>query len=156
MAIQMTLKEVLEDSIQKEIVSRFLYVGLRQRVKKQATKDAFQALADQEETHQRILEEYLQGKLKDGALGHNIVVDYKIANQLDQPEISPTMELKDVFLLAAGREKAAHDLYSSLAGIHPNGQIQHLLQDLADQELEHKKRIETLFTEVAFPQTDGG
>jgi rubrerythrin len=129
---------------------------LRQRVKNQASKDAFQALADQEAVHQRILEEYLQGKLKEGALGHEIVVDYKIAEHLDQTEISPTMELKEVFLLAANREKAAHELYAGLAAIHPNGQVQHLLQDLANQELEHKQRIETLFTEVAFPQTDGG
>ncbi len=156
MVNHMTLKEVLEDSIQKEIMSRFLYIGLRQRVKHQATKDAFQALAEQEETHQRILEQYLQGKLKEGALGHDIVVDYKIAEHLDQPEISPTMELKEVFLLAANREKAAHELYASLAEIHPAGQIKHLLNDLADQEMQHKKRIETLYTEVAFPQTDGG
>lgn len=153
---QMTLKEVLEDSIQKEIASRFLYVGLRQRVRKPEAKEAFQSLADQEETHQRILEEYLQGKLKDGAIGHNEVIDYRIADHLEQPEISPRMELKDVFLLAADREKAAHDLYSSLAEAHPDGQIKHLLSDLANQELEHKKRIETLYTEVAFPQTDGG
>ena len=66
------------------------------------------------------------------------------------------MELKEVLLLAANREKAAHELYASLAEIHPNGQIQHLLKDLADQELQHKRRLETLYTEVAFPQTDGG
>jgi rubrerythrin len=156
MANQMTLQEVLESSIQKEIMSRFLYVGLRQRVKNQAGKDAFQALADQEQMHQRILEEYLHGKLKEGALGHNIVVDYKIAEHLNQAEVSPTMDLKEVFLLAADREKAAHDLYAGLAAIHPNGQVQHLLQDLANQELDHKRRLETLYTEVAFPQTDGG
>jgi rubrerythrin len=153
---QMTLSEVLEESIQKEIMSRFLYVGLRQRVKHQSAKDAFQALAEQEETHQRILEDYLHGKLKEGGLSHTLVVDYKIAEHLDQPEISPTMELKDVFLLAANRERASHELYAGLAGIHPNGQIKHLLEDLASQELEHKKRLETLYSEVAFPQTDGG
>jgi rubrerythrin len=31
-----------------------------------------------------------------------------------------------------------------------------LLEDLAAQELEHKQKVEFLFTEVAFPQTDGG
>ena len=30
------------------------------------------------------------------------------------------------------------------------------LEELAAQELEHKNRVETLYTEVAFPQTDGG
>jgi rubrerythrin len=153
---QLTLKEVLEGAIQKEIMSRFLYIGLRQRVKKQASRDAFQALAEQEEVHQRILEDYLHGRFKEGSLSSSVVVDYKVADYLDQPDISPTMELKDVFLLAANKEKTAHDLYTTLAGIHPNGYVKRLLEDLAFQELEHKNRIENLYTEVAFPQTDGG
>ena len=153
---QLTLKEVLEGAIQKEIMSRFLYIGLRQRVKKQASRDAFQTLAEQEEVHQRILEDYLHGRFKEGSLSSSVVVDYKVADYLDQPDISPTMELKDVFLLAANKEKTAHDLYTCLAGIHPNGYVKRLLEDLASQELEHKNRIENLYTEVAFPQTDGG
>jgi rubrerythrin len=156
MATQMTLREVLEEAIQKEIMSRFLYVGLRQRVKNQTSKDAFQALAEQEEKHQQFLEDYLHGKLKGGVLDTGLVVDYKIADYLDQPEITPTMELKEVFLLAANKEKASYDLYTGLSDIHPNGNVKHLLHDLATQELEHKHRIETLYTEVAFPQTDGG
>jgi rubrerythrin len=156
MVEQLTLREVLESAIQKEIMSRFLYVGLRQRVRNKAAKEAFQALADQEELHQRILEDYLHGRLKEGTLNSGLVVDYKIADCLDQPEISPTMELKDVFLLAADKEKSAHELYAGLSAIHPNGKVKHLLEDLAVQELEHKNRIETLYTEVAFPQTDGG
>ena len=66
------------------------------------------------------------------------------------------MDMKDVFLLAANKEKSAHDLYTCLSEIHPNGQVKHLLEDLASQELEHKNRLENLYTEVAFPQTDGG
>jgi rubrerythrin len=156
MESNLTLREVLEASIQKEIMSRFLYIGLRQRMKNQAAKEAFSLLADQEETHQKILEDYLHGKMKEGALSSNLVVDYKIADCLDQPEITPSMELKEVFLVAAQKEKAAHDLYFNLAAIHPNGQVKHLLVDLAGQEMEHKNRVESLYSEVAFPQTDGG
>ena len=156
MVTQLTLREILAEAIHKEMMSRFLYIGLRQRVKSPASKDAFQALADQEESHQRILEDYLHGKLKEGALNGGLIIDYKIVEHLDQPEISPTMEMKEVFLLAAHREKAAHDLYVSLSAIHPAGQVKHLLENLATQELEHKHKIETLYAEVAFPQTDGG
>lgn len=156
MVTQLTLKEVLEQAIQKEIMSRFLYISLRQRVKNQSSRDAFQSLAEQEEKHQQILEDYEHGKIKDGALHTGTIVDYKIAEYLNQPEISPGMELKEVFLLAANREKASHDLYTSLSAIHPNGQAKHLLDDLAAQELQHKRRVESLYTEVAFPQTDGG
>ncbi len=125
-------------------------------MKNPASKDAFQTLAEQEEVHQHILEDYLHGKLKEGALNTGIIMDYKIAECLDQPDISPTMEIKDVFLLAANKEKASHDLYAGLSAIHPNGTVKHLLENLASQELEHKNRIETIYTEVAFPQTDGG
>jgi rubrerythrin len=156
MATQLTLHEVLEGAIQKEIMSRFLYVSLRQRVKNKASKDAFQDLANQEEVHQRILEDYLHGRIKEGTLNGKLVVDYKIADCLDQPEISPTMALQDVFLLAAKKEQASHDLYLGLADIHPSGQVRRLLQYLASQETEHKNRVESLYVEAAFPQTDGG
>jgi rubrerythrin len=156
MVSNLTLWEVLEAAIQKEIMSRFLYIGLRQRMKDQAAKEAFSLLADQEATHQKVLEDYHHGKLKEGALSPSLVVDYKIADCLEQPEITPTMELKEVFVIAAQKEKAAHDLYQNLAAIHPNGQVKHLLEELAGQEMEHKNRVETLYSEVAFPQTDGG
>lgn len=156
MVNQLTLKEVLEKAIQKEIESRLLYINLSQKMKDEATKDALQELARQEQGHQQILEQYLWGELKIGALGKGQVIDYKIIEQLDQPKISPDMKLKDVFLLAANREKVSHDFYLNLAQIHPAGETKRLLEDLASQELGHKQRVEFLYTEVAFPQTDGG
>jgi rubrerythrin len=147
---------VLTGAIQKEIMSRFLYIGLRQRVKNQTSRDAFQSLAEQEEIHQNILQDYLKGQYKEGSLSPELVVNYKISEYLDEPDISPSMEIKDVFLMAANREKSAHELYSCLSAIHPNGQVKRLLEGLAAQELEHKHRLENLYSEVAFPQTDGG
>jgi rubrerythrin len=146
---KLTLKEVLEGAIQKEIMARFLYIGLRQRVKKQASRDVFQALAEQEEVHQRILEDFMHGFFKESSLSFGLVVDQKIAELLDQPDISPTMDIKEVFSLAANKEKASHDLYFSLSEIYPNGQMKHLLAELAAQELEHKALLESLFSEVA-------
>lgn len=146
---KLTLKEVLEGAIQKEIMARFLYIGLRQRVKKQASRDIFHALAEQEEVHQRILEDFLHGMFKEGSLSFDLLVDQKIAEFLDQPDVTPMMDIKDVFQLAAHKEQSTHDLYASLAGIYPNGQMKHMLTDLAAQELEHKKLLESLFAEAA-------
>lgn len=156
MIMQLTLKEVLERGIEKEVQSRLLYIDLGQKVSDEAAKDAFQELAQQEKGHQSRLEQYLRGEIKEGALSSGQVIDYKIVEKLDQPEISPDMKLKDAFLLAANREKASHEFYLSLAGIHPAGEVRRLLEALASQELEHKHRVEFLYTEVAFPQTDGG
>jgi len=156
MVTQLTLKEVLEKAIQKEVEARLLYVDLSQKVNNKAAEESFQELAQQEQGHQNLLEQYRRGEFKDGALSSGQVVDYKIAEHLDQPEISPEMELKEVFLLAANREKASHEFYLSLARVHPAGEVKRLLEELAAQELKHKQRVEFLYTEVAFPQTDGG
>ena len=156
MATQLTLKEVLGKAIQKEIESQNLYGELSQKIRDEAARDAFEELAQQEQEHQQLLEQYLRDELNEGTLITRQVVEYKIAEHLDQPEISPDMKLKDVFLLAADREKASHEFYLGLAQIHPAGEVRRLIEGLAAQELEHKQRVEFLYTEVAFPQTNGG
>ncbi len=133
-----------------------MYTELSQKVTNDAAKDALRQLTQQEQRHQNILEQYRQGELKAGVLSQGQVIDRKIAEHFDQPEVSPDMQLKDVFLLAANRELRSHELYLALAGLHPPGDAKRLLEELASQELDHKQKVEFLYTEVAFPQTDGG
>jgi len=156
MAAQLTLENILTKAIEKEIESQHLYRDLSQKMADEAAKDAFQQLSREEQEHENLLRKYLRGELRGGALNKEQVLDYKIAEHLEQPELSPGMKLKDVFLLAANREKASHEFYLSLAGVHPAGEVKGLIEQLAAQELEHKQRVEFLYTEVAFPQTDGG
>lgn len=156
MAAQFTFKEILEKAIKKEIESQRLYSDLSHKMTDDAARDAFRQLSQQEQGHQRHLEKYLRGELRTGMLSGEQMMDYKIAEHLDQPEISPDMKLKDVFVLAANRELHSHELYIALAGLHPPGEAKKLLKELASQELEHKQKVEFLYTEVAFPQLDGG
>jgi len=151
-----TVRQVLETAIQKEIESQQLYADLASRVSEEAAKEAFRDLVNQEKAHQRFIERYLQGGRIEGALACNQPLDYKIAEHFQQPEPSPQMSLKDAFLLAANREKLSYNFYHSLAAVHPVSEVRRLLEELAGQELGHKARVEFLFTQVAFPQTDGG
>lgn len=155
MAARLTLDKVLEGAIKKEIEAQRLYTELSQKVRDSAARDALEALSMEEEGHQQKLEEYRDGKLK-GALSKDYVVDYKIAELAGGPDMSPNMDLKDAFLFAASREKASHELYLNLSIVHPDGDVKSILTQLANQELEHKQRVENLYTQVAFPQTDGG
>lgn len=156
MVTQLTVQNVLAKAIQREIESQHLYRDLSQKMTDAAAKDVFRQLSQEEQEHENLLQKYLRGELKEGALKREQVLDYKIVEHLEQPEISPRMKLKDVFLLAANREKASHEFYFSLAGVHPSGQVKRLLEQLASKELEHKQRVEFFYTETAFPQTDGG
>ncbi len=152
----MTLEKLLRKAVQKEIASWLLYNDLSRKMSQETAREAFRKLAQQEKEHQNLLEQYRRSEIKEGALSGAQAIDYKIAEHLEQPKIYPDMNLKDIFLLAANREQASHELYLSLAEVHPAGKVKKLLEELAAQELEHKQRVELLYTEVAFPQTDGG
>jgi rubrerythrin len=156
MITRLTLERALEKAIQREIESQHLYRDLSQKMTDEAAKDAFRQLSQEEQGHENLLRRYLRGEFKEGALPREQILDYKIAEHLEPPEISPGMKLKDVFLLAANREKVSHEFYLSLAGVHPLGPVRRLLEQLASQELGHKQRIEFLYSETAFPQTYGG
>ncbi len=156
MAKQTVLKEILEVAIQREIEAQRLYTGLSQKVTDEEAQHALEGLAREEKGHQSRLEGYLEGRLSGGALSIKQAVDYKIAEMAGKTEPTGDMGLKETFLLAANREKASHALYTGLAGMHPPGEARKLLEELAAQELGHKQRVESLYTQVAFPQTDGG
>jgi rubrerythrin len=69
---------------------------------------------------------------------------------------SEQLRPQDAFLLAASREKKSHEFYEHLAGMHPEGNVKNLLKQLAKEELAHKGKVEYLYANTAFPQTDGG
>jgi rubrerythrin len=156
MATRLTVQSILKKAIAKEIESQHLYQDLSRKVTETAAKDAFLQLSREEKGHEELLRKYQRGEISTGGLRKTSLIDYKIAEYLDQPEITPGMALKDTFLLAANREKASHYFYVNLAAVHPDGEVKNLLERLATQELKHKRKVEFLYTEVAFPQTDGG
>jgi rubrerythrin len=156
MAKQPNLKDILDLAVLKEIEAQELYADLSRKSKSGAVREAFQALIQQEKQHQTLLGKYRAGELKQGALRMEHPCDYRIAEHFAGPKPAAGMELKDAFLFAADREKASHDFYLKLAHMHVAGDVRILLEKLASQELEHKAVVESLFTEVAFPQTDGG
>ena len=156
MPTKLTIKDVLQSAIEKEIGAQKLYSDLERKVASNIAKDTFRELVKQEKGHQTLLERYLQGGLKSGALRVEQVIDYKIAENFEPTEITPDMQLKDIFLRAANRERSAHESYLALSQAHPAGEVKKLLEELASQELEHKHKLEFLYTEVAFPQTAGG
>jgi len=75
---------------------------------------------------------------------------------LGPPEITERLEHKDIFLVAAEREKSSHEFYKKFAELQPEGELKKLLYKLAQEELAHKEKTEYLYCNAAFPQTDGG
>ena len=152
----LTVAEVLRMGVQRETESQTLYTELGQMVTDSQAKYVFNKLFKEEKRHQEILEGFLNSGIRADMLKPDDVLDYRIAEHLEQPKVKPDMSLADIFLLAANREKMSNEFYIGLAEAYPSGETKQLLLKMASQELGHKQQIETLYADVAFPQTDGG
>ena len=150
------LSDFIDIAIQREIEAYEFYQGLIAKVEDQTAKQALDLLAGEEKKHRAFLEDYQAGKLGKDALRLTEVVDYKIAEYLEKPDIKKNMESKDVYLVAAHREQNSYQFYTGLAAIHPDGSVKDMLLRMANEEKRHKEKVEYLFTNTAFPQTDGG
>jgi len=150
------LSDFIDIAIQREIEAYEFYRGLLDKVDDKTAKDALDLLAKEEQKHRAFLEDYQAGKLGKEALRLTEVVDYKIAEHLEKPDIQKNMESKDVYLVAAHREQNSYQFYTSLAAIHPDGAVKDMLLRMANEEKRHKEKVEYLYTNTAFPQTDGG
>lgn len=147
---------IIDLAIAKEEEAFNFYTDLAGIVSSKEAKDALQYVAEEEKKHK----EFLIGYREKGQGGEDFkpgtVVDYKIAEHLEAPETKQDMQSKDAYLLAAHREKNAHEFYISLANIHAEGNTKNVLLKMAEEELKHKEKMEYLYSNTAFPQTDGG
>ena len=153
---KITVEEVINQAIEREEDSFAFYNHLRNKVLDEVSKDTLSLMAKEELKHKGILEQYKRGELGGNALSLREVVDALVVEALGRSEIKEVMDHKDIFLVAAEREKASHEFYSQLAELQPEGELKQLLNKLAQEELAHKEKAEYLYCNAAFTQTDGG
>ena len=152
----MDLDTILDMAIAKEIDANQMYLSLAERVNDPTSKDALLFLAKQEEGHKTLLEAFRRGEGVGKSLGLKDAVDYHIVEAFGEPKWTPELSHQDVFLLAARQEKAAAEFYQWLAGMQEPGEAKDLLERIAKEEIAHKEKVEYIYTNTAFPQTDGG
>ncbi len=150
------LEDILGLAITKEQEAYDFYMDLMKIAVDKQAKNAIEYIAGEEKKHKEFLIGYRDKGVGDTSLKPKTVVDYKIAEYLEAPLPKPGMEQKDVYLIAAHREKNAHEFYLSLASIHPEGEAKNILLKMAQEELNHKEKMEYFYTNAAFVQTDGG
>ncbi len=147
---------VIDMAIEREVEAYNFYQDLSKKVEDPTAKESLQFLSSEEKKHKEFLEKYRQGGLGPEGLRMTEVVDYKIAEYLDKPDIKKNMESKDVYLVAAHRELNSYNFYQSLVNMHPDGNAKAVLMRMANEEKKHKEKVEYLYSNTAFPQTSGG
>jgi len=150
------LDSLIDIAIEREVEAYDFYMGLAGSVEDPGIKDTLEFLAGEERKHREFLMGYRDGRYGSGPLRLADVVDYKIAEYLEEPDITRDMNSSDVYLVAAHRELQSYHFYRALADLHPDGEVKTMLLRIANEEMKHKEKVEYLYSNAAFPQTAGG
>ena len=147
---------LIDVAIKNEEDSYNFYMDLYEKVTENNIKDTLKFLAGEELKHKEFLQKYKQGSFGAEALALDTVVDYKIAEHAERPDLEKNLSTQDVYLVAADKELNAFRFYKSLADIEPAGEVKDMLLKMANEEMKHKEKVEYLYSNTAFPQTSGG
>lgn len=142
---------VLLDAILKEVEARVFYEDVAELIKDNQLKDLFMDFAREEAKHERILMGVLKKEQTDTTY-FSFEKDFKVAESLPLPDVSPEMNLKDAIALAVKNEEAAMNNYLALAAHCEDAALKAVFEDLAAMEREHKYVMEERFVNVAFPE----
>jgi rubrerythrin len=151
-----SLQSLIEIAVKNEEDARAFYLGLADLVEDKVARDTLVFLAGEEKAHKEFLLAYLGGDKKFTALPLNEPVDYHIAQYVAKPDPKADMNTSEVYLVAAHRELNSYKFYKGLAAAQPAGEVKEMLLQMANQELNHKEKVEYLYSNTAFPQTAGG
>ena len=151
-----SLVELINTAIQREEDAYRFYMDLHDKFEDPGVKDTLAWIAEEEKKHKAFLVNYRDGKYSEESMPKRDIKYYKLAEHQDEPEIDTDMQSQDVFLVAAHREMRSHRFYSELADLQVQDEPKDMLQKMANEELKHKEKMEYLYANTAFPQTDGG
>ena len=150
------VSDILEIAIKREEEAYDFYMDIHGKVDDASVKDTLEFIAGEEKKHKAFLVSYRDGNFGEKALRMSDVVDYKIAEYLEEPEVDENSKPEDVYLVASHRELRSHRFYTELANRHAEGDPREMLLKMANEELKHKEKMEYLYANTAFPQTSGG
>ncbi len=148
----LSLEEVIQLAIEREIEARELYLRAVALVQDEQARDLLRELAAQEEGHRRRLEALLaSGTLETRlAVGRRPVEDLHVTDHLQEVPLDEHADVQQVLIVAGKRESGSHALYRALAGVARDAEIANLFDYLAAQELEHKQRVERMYEDLFY------
>jgi rubrerythrin len=154
--MEKTVADIIDMAIQREEEAYDFYMDIHGKVEDAGVKNTVEFIAGEEKKHKAFLVGYRKGNYGADALRMADVVEYKIAEYLEEPEIGEDSKPQDIYLIAAHRESRSNQFYSELANMHAEGELKTMLLKMANEELKHKEKMEYLYSNTAFPQTSGG
>lgn len=137
--------EVIEFAIEKEQEAVDFYNGLAEKIKQPELKVEIKKLAGMEAAHKRKLQEL--NPADPFWSEKKSISNLKIAEYIVEEEVTDSMDLQDILVVAMKRELAAKRLYLDLAQLSADSVVKKMFEKLASEEAEHKNFFEKLWDE---------
>ena len=154
--MEKTIGDVIDLAIRREEEAYDFYMDIYGKVQDATVRDTVEFIAGEEKKHKAFLVAYRDGNYGSEALRMADVVEYKIAEYLEEPEVGEESKSEEIYLIAAHRESRSYQFYTEIANMHAAGELKTMLSKMANEELKHKEKMEYLYANAAFPQTSGG
>ena len=148
------LSDFIDIAIQREIEA-YEFSGPGDTVGHDGARDALDLLAGGETQHRNFLEDYQAGRLGPETLRLTQVIDYKIAEHLEKPDLHQNLDSRDVYLVAAHREQNASTSIPVWQPSIPTGRSRTCSCAWPTKNNGIRKRW-SISLQHRFPQTDGG
>jgi rubrerythrin len=148
------IDQILKRAIQFEEQARDFYLDAVNMVKQPHIKDALRDLAQEEVKHKERLQMLLEGDTQTlvAVQKRGQIQDLKLAEYLVSSPLDRDATFQDVLVVAMHREQSSHEFYSTMATIAGEPATRELFEFLAQEELAHKNKVETLYDEVVYQE----
>ncbi len=143
-------KDIITQAIANEVEAGRFYDDAAATLKDPHLKKLFASLAEEEKKHRDILTTIYTGNTMDRYFSESR--DYKVAETMDEPELSMDMRPADAFALAMKKEEAAMKQYTEMAEMCDDADKRRVFFDLAAMERDHKLKMESAFIDIGYPE----
>ena len=153
MAKQSTaIEQILEQAIRFEENAYEFYTGAVEMVERPHIREALVDMANEEVKHKERLQALLDGDTERimAVRKQGQIEDLKLAEYLVPRQLDAGASLQDVLIVAMHREKSSNEFYTTMASIAEDDAAKSLFDFLAQEELVHKNKVETLYDEVVY------
>jgi rubrerythrin len=143
-------KDIIKQAIANEVEARKFYDQAAKTLTDPYLKSLFNDLAEEEKKHRDILTKIISSDTIDRYFSESR--DFKVAETMDEPELSMDMKPADAFALAMKKEEAAMKQYTEMANMCDDDGKRQVFLDLAAMERDHKLKMESAFIDIGFPE----
>ncbi|MGR3219712.1 MAG: rubredoxin-like domain-containing protein [Candidatus Anammoxibacter sp.] len=148
--LKKSVDEILKQAAAKEQEAFEFYKNALEIVKDAGAIQLIDELAKEELAHKERLENFKPGDLKDCELKK--IQDLRISEFLVEEEITDKTGFQGVLIKAMKKEQNAYEFFSRMSAAVEDKEVKRLFEILANEELEHKNRLEKYYDDVVYSE----